>query len=557
MNTFFINNDIESHDSELLRFYTVTPCLTNTQFSFKQVTGEAIAKIILNIKSNATGHDQINKHLLHVCCPFLIPHICHIVNCCLKCSVFPKVWKRAIITPMPKVRNPTELEQLRSISVLPTLSKVLEKVLEVQIRDFLTNNDLIPPMQSGFRSGYSCTTALCSITDDFIKACDESKITVLITLDYSKAFDMISHELLIDILRYLGFNSNAVKLVKSFLTDRSQVVVCGDRVSDSLHITRGVPQGSILGPLLFITYTCLFHKCLKTCQYHLYADDTQLYCSFPPLEKNEFCQKINQDLANLYNVIRKHNLKVNPLKSTVTIIGSKQYRGMVSDTCQFYIGGELIPFKDQVKSLGLTIDSDLRFSFHVNNMLRRAYASLKMMYPHRRCLSRDVKILLCDSLVLSHFNYCDSVYGPCLDAADVGRIQKAQNSCLRFIYGIRRPNRISYKLQEAHWLSMHNRREYHFVCLCYKLLLTRTPPYLHERLQFRTDVHNINIRKKDFITIPKHKKQIFKRSFSYMAAHLINKVHKIIIADKRFKDILSPSYKQVRKIFKRHLFGLQ
>lgn len=556
INSFFVNNDIDGPDRELLDFYRHAPCLTEFPFTFKQVTEEFISKIILNIKSNAIGHDQLNKHLLHICCPFLIPHITHIVNQCIKNSTFPKVWKKAIITPLPKVSNPTEFAHLRSISILPTLSKVLEKVMESQIRDYLNDNDIIPSMQSGFRSGYSCETALCNITDDIFKACDDSKITVLITLDYSKAFDMINHDILIGILRYMGFEGAAVRLVKSFLTDRSQVVICGDNVSDELYVTKGVPQGSILGPLLFVVYTSFFHKCLKACSYHLYADDTQLYCSFSPFEKDNFCKKINQDLADLYNVVKKHNLKVNPTKSTVTIIGNKQYRAMISDTCQFFMGGELIPYKDSVKSLGLMIDSDLRFSIHVSNMLRKAYASLKMMYPHRRCLSRDVKILLCDSLVLSHFNYCDNVYGPCLDAADVGRIQKVQNSCLRFIYGIRRPNRISYKLQEAQWLSMHNRRELHFACFCHRLLLIKTPPYLHRRLQFRTDVHNINIRKKDLLTIPKHRKQVFKRSFSYMAAHLINKVDKVM-KGRKCRGLLASSKILVRETFKQHLFGLQ
>lgn len=125
---------------------------------------------------------------------------------------------------------------------------------------------------------------------------------------------------------------------------------------------------------------------------------------------------------------------------------------------------------------------------------------------------------MCDSLVLSHFNHCDVVFGPCLDSSDIKRIQKTQNSCLRLIYGIKRPQRISHKLKEAGWLSMYNRRKHHMVCFFYKILKYKTPEYLYRKITFRTDVHNLNLRRKNMLTIPSHKKEIYKRSFSYNVA---------------------------------------
>lgn len=551
LNKFFVDSDPGSPDDELLNSYSNSPRLTADGFVFSPVTRDTVSKIIMNLKSGATGCDEININILQLCCPFLIPHITHIINCCLETSVFPLVWKKAIVYPLPKTRNPTEFSHLRSISILPTLSKVLEKVLEIQIREFLNSKELIPPKQSGFRANYSCTTALCNVTDDIFRASDAGKVTVLILLDYSKAFDMINHKMLISILGHIGFKDNAIKLVSSYLMDRSQVVTCNNRISESLKIEKGVPQGSILGPLLFTIYTSCFHKCLKNCNYHLYADDTQLYCSFPPSEMNVFCQMINQDLERLFKCAQKHGLKINPAKSTVIVFGSKSHRIHLQNVCSFIMGGEVVPFKEHVKNLGLIVDNDLRFRVHVNNLLRKAYVSLKMIYPHRRCLAREVKILLCDSLVLSHFNYCDSVYGPCLDSDDVRRIQKAQNSCLRFIYGIRRPQRISHKLGETRWLSMYNRRQLHMACFYTKIMIDKTPPYLFEKLQFRTDVHNLNIRRRDILTIPKHRKEFFKRSYSYRAAHLVNKIHKLN------NQCTPQSYRQTKRIFRQHLLDTQ
>lgn len=132
--------------------------------------------------------------------------------------------------------------------------------------------------------------------------------------------------------------------------------------------------------------------------------------------------------------------------------------------------------------------------------------------------------MLCDSLVLSHFNHCDTVYGPCIDSTEARRIQKVQNSCLRLIFGIKRRQRISYKLKTVGWLNMYNRRRLHLACFFHKILKYKSPPYLLNKLTFRNDVHNINIRRKDILTVPQHRKEIFKRSFSYNIAACINKL---------------------------------
>lgn len=184
--------------------------------------------------------------------------------------------------------------------------------------------------------------------------------------------------------------------------------------------------------------------------------------------------------------------------------------------------GDDILFKDSARNLGLVMDSGLRFKDHVNYKLRQGYSTIKLIYSHRQYLERGVRAMLCDSLVLSLFNFCDSVYGPCLDDRDKRRIQKIQNSCLRLIFGIRRRQRISHKLVDLKWLNMFNRRRLHTVCFFYKLLKYRTPPYLTNKVVYRTDVHNLNIRRKSLITIPAHRKETFKRSFSYNIASYIN-----------------------------------
>lgn len=264
---------------------------------------------------------------------------------------------------------------------------------------------------------------------------------------------------------------------------------------------------------------------LKFCNYHLYADDTQLYYSFDPSNLALASHHINGDLSTLCKLSEDHSLKINPKKTVALMFANKNVRQDLQNNINVTIEDTIIPFQSSARNLGLILDSNMRFQCHVNHMLKRAYAALKGLYSSRHMLNYATKVMLCESLVLSHFNFCDVVYGPCIDSVSTRRIQKVQNSCLRFIFGIRRRQRISHKLKEVGWLDMYNRRNMHSACFFYKVVKYKTPPYLYQRIVYRTDVHNLNIRRRNIFTIPQHRKQLFKRSFSYNIAHCLNKLN--------------------------------
>lgn len=175
----------------------------------------------------------------------------------------------------------------------------------------------LPAHQSSFRKRYSCTTALINITDDIIRATDSGMLTALVLLDYSKAFDSIDHEILMAIMSVVGLSENATRLVKNYLSNRKQIVKIGDNLSSSLSLDSGVPQGSVTGPLLFTMYTCNFHNCIKYCNTHMYADDTQLYYSFGDNDIVAAMQRINSDLASIYRCATDYSLLLNAKKTVV------------------------------------------------------------------------------------------------------------------------------------------------------------------------------------------------------------------------------------------------
>lgn len=510
-------------DPEVLHFYNSNIKPGVDTFSFGITSDAEVADIISHMSSNSAGIDGLSLRMLSLCCPTVLPILTHIFDICLQDYVFPSAWKLARVIPVPKNRNPSSYNDLRPISIVSVLSKILEKIVDRQLRSHLSRFHILPSFQSGFRPGFSCASALASITDDIISANDMGLATVLVLLDFSKAFDKINHNLLLSILHYIGLDDNAVRFFNSYLDDRWRRVVVGGSESASSLMRAGVPQGSILGPLLFSIYTSnlfFFHN--FTCNFHLYADDSQLYRSFPVDDTYRAIDDINCDLDKLFTIASKHCLHLNIDKSYFLIFGGPKTRSRIPRDIKLRINNICLSPQKNVRNLGLYMDCELRFKHHVSTCIKRAYCNLKLIYPHRHVLDIPTKKLLCDSLVLSHFNFCDSIYGSCLDQLDIRRIQCVQNACLRLIFSIRKHQRISHKLVDAGWLNMVRRRRFHTLCFIYKVMSTATPPYLFYKITFRTDVHNINIRRKDLLDIPKHRTQQFKRCFRYTCASLFN-----------------------------------
>lgn len=231
---------------------------------------------------------------------------------------------------------------------------------------------------------------------------------------------------------------------------------------------------------------------------------------------------INHDLESIVNFSKLHSLNLNINKTSVVLFGRKIDIDSVSDVLSIQVNDIPLRICKSAKILGVVVDSDLRFKDHVSSCIRRALSSLRALYYQRECLSITARKMLSDALILSHFNYCDIVYGPCLDSNTALRIQRIQNSCIRFIYGIKKYSHVSHKLPELKWLKMSDRRLLHLQCFYHKVITSKIPPYLYLRLTFRSDVHNINIRFPHYLTPPCHRTALYERSFTYNIARLYN-----------------------------------
>ncbi|KAI7815537.1 reverse transcriptase, partial [Rhyzopertha dominica] len=236
-----------------------------------------------------------------MCLPFCLNALTHIVNYSLSNSTFPSAWKSAIVVPLPKSDSPNSLSEFRAISLLPLFSKLLEKVVYKQLIIHIKHNGLIPDRQSGFRCGHSTITTLLDVTDDYLRAIDKKEVTTAVFLDYTKAFDCLNHEMLLAKLKFLGISDGTLRWFWDYLSERNQIMVKLDtnNISQPVALDSGVPQGSILGPILFVLYMSGFENVVHNCKLHCYTDDSQIYLSYKPISVIQAINTINENLNRI------------------------------------------------------------------------------------------------------------------------------------------------------------------------------------------------------------------------------------------------------------------
>nr|CAI5852316.1 unnamed protein product [Callosobruchus analis] len=533
-------------DPELVQHFNDNKFSDNLQCNIDVVSEIQVLEAVDSIKSNSAGSDGITLNMLKMCLPYISPYLTHIYNCCIIEGYFPITWRTASVLPIPKVTTPKELSDLKPVCRLPVLSKVLEKLYFSPMLEYLTDNNLLPSNQSGFRKGFSTVTALSKTLDDILRATDQGEITALILLDFSKAFDTLGRNLLLSKFHYYGFSEIIIRFFESYLSNRCQYVSIDGRVSSTRPVTKGVPQGSILGPLLFLLFTIDMDVNVKDCTLHQFADDVQVIRSFPKEDLYIASADINITLENIYKYSCKHGLRINPHKTAAVCFGN--IPADLTDSLNLTINGNKIQPCDTVKCLGLKIDSKLRFRQHVNSIISKCYLTLKNLYQSRSFLTFPLRKQLCESLVLSHLNYADTIYGPCLDSNSAARIQRMQNACIRFLFSLSRRDHVLDKLAQLGWLNMQKRRKLHLVCLVHKVMLHKTPSYLCDKLHPASEIHNVNTRNTHLLLIEKHKTSLYKRSFSYNAASMYNEI------PTNFKDL--PNHQTFKNRVKEYLLAL-
>jgi tetrahydromethanopterin S-methyltransferase subunit G len=420
------DKNIESYLKERITF----------SFKFHTVDEETIIKIIEKLKPKHTqDYDKISTILLKRISHIIATPLTLIINQSLATGIFPDKLKISKIIPLFKKDDPHKLDNYRPISLLSAFSKVIEKAVFIQLYKYFTDNNLFYQSQYGFRTQHSTELASLEITDIILKDIDNGKLPIGIFLDLSKAFDTLDHNIMLRKLNYYGIKGTELAWFKSYLSNRHQFVHFDGCDSPMLSISTGVPQGSILGPLLFIIYMNDIHNASNKFHAILFADDsnfTSTLCSFDENDdvkqnRDLICNKINSELKCIQTWLEVNKLSLN-IKKTKFMIFHNKRRNIEHMIPKLVVNGQNIDRVKEFDFLGLTIDENLNWTCHVQKIGNKISRSLGIINKLKRFLPMHVLKILYNSLILPHLQYCLLAWGFKSD-----RLHKLQKRALRII----------------------------------------------------------------------------------------------------------------------------
>ncbi|CAH0549695.1 unnamed protein product [Brassicogethes aeneus] len=337
---------------------------------FQSVSMTEMKKIIKTMKNVGGCESGVSKKVLCDICDVAGNRLLDVLNTSLYTGVFPEEWKRSIIVPVPKVQKTILHNQFRPINTVEVYEKVLELVVKKQLQYHCDVNNILVSNQSGFRSNHSCESVVVNICDTFVKLIDKGKIVLAVFLDLRRAFETVDRDILINKLNKYGLNATVLKWFKSYLTNRQQKVKYKNATSNPVFVNYGVPQGTVLGPLLFLLYVNDIVKVVKHCQIELFADDTMVYVSGTDVKHME--KILNHDLDCIFKWLCNNNLSINTDKTKFCLFGRKSKLNLNAlNNVSIVINNINIMPVNQIKYLGVIFDNELNFHAHADYILRK------------------------------------------------------------------------------------------------------------------------------------------------------------------------------------------
>jgi hypothetical protein len=426
--------------------------------SFTPVTEDFVLSILKSMSPKSCELDPLPTSLLYEHLDVLLPSITNVINDSLASGTVPGELKTAVVKPLLKKPSldPDDLKNFRPISNLPFLSKVLEKVVLHQLLQHLQQNNLCNAFQSAYRANHSTETALLRVVNDLLQAMDRDKISLLLLLDLSAAFDTVDHQILLDRLRiHFGIRSSALSWFQSYLNNRKQFVSVGNHKSEPTNLCFGVPQGSVLGPVLFVLYTTPLSELIGDHSVHhqLFADDTQLHKSSSPNSLPVISDELKQCTSAIKIWMSENQLKLNDDKTEALLFVPDKLTDTFELPSGIPIGSHVIPFSDSARNLGFVLDSKLTMKKHVISVCQSAYCELRRISSIRRYLTKDATQVLVTSCILSKLDYCNSLLMG-TDLVVTNPMQKVQNFAARLIFGASRRQSVDPLFQSLHWVSV-------------------------------------------------------------------------------------------------------
>ena len=413
-----------------INFATFLPPNFNKSLFLTPTDEEEIFKIVRCLKtSRSSGHDGLSVHLLKRIVIHIATPLAYIFNLSITTGICPSSFKTAKVIPVFKKDDPSLLTNYRPISILPSMSKILEKIIYKRLYIFLQVNDILIPNQYGFRKHYSTDFAIIKLLNKITECFANKEHLIGIFMDLSKAFDTIDHNILMYKLQRYGIRGTSLSWIRDYLSNRKQYVVYQCSESPTSNITCGVPQGSILGPLLFLIYINDIVRSSPLLSFTLFADDTNIFYSHKNFDT--LVSTLNSEISKVSQWFSCNKLSLNITKTN--FIRFKPHSTQVIDpNYNIRINGLPLTELKSTKFLGITIDSCLSWNDHIHNVHTSVSKGIGILYRLKDFLSQNSLTILYNAIVLPYLTYCNIVWGNC-SSTKINSILLLQKRALRLI----------------------------------------------------------------------------------------------------------------------------
>ena len=510
MNNFFVDkvkkivNNLPSSDQNAVDLTRSLMRDRKCNFNLQAVHPDTVSKIIGNLKSShSCGLDTIDAYVIKLVRAELVPVLTHIINLSIRENIFPTTWKNAKIIPLHKKDEQTNPKNYRPVALLSIFSKILERAIFQQVVEYMEVNMLFHPSHHGFRHGHSTATALIEMQDIWMEAFDRNEITATVMLDLSAAFDVVNKNILLGKLEAYGFKENVLLWFSSYLTSRFQQVYIDGSLSEPLMIDIGVPQGSILGPLLYVIYTndlpevihdqsphsqankCGFYnlpcnKCGSICSF---ADDSTYSISrLCPIELKEVISCIYESISKYMAMNR---LALNADKTHFMVLTSSAMHKKNQDFgITLNTGSELIQPTQNERLLGAYVSNDFTWNEHVyrseKSMIKMINLKINALRKISNNLDFKTRKLIANGIINSRFIYIVQLYGSAQDYV-LNMLQVQQNRAARIVTRQSLDTSTKEVLRQIGWLSIRQLYVYHSLLTTFKTLCSGKPSYMSKK----------------------------------------------------------------------------
>ena len=467
----------------------------------------------------SSGHDGIALSTLKTLNNELKEPIAMLVNKSLYEGHMPDTLKRAKVLPIYKSKDKQLVENYRPISILPSISKVFEKVVFKRVYNFLDHHSVFHNSQYGFRPNHSTIDAITEFTQNIFQSLENNNYSIGVFLDMSKAFDTLNLDILFEKLNWYGIRGKALDWFKSYLCNRKQYVSFAGCCSSDHPISHGVPQGSILGPLLFLIYINDLPNALTYTKPILFADDSNLFASSPDI--NILTRNINIDLQSLSEWCKTNRLSLNTDKTFYIVFHKKSQKVPNNITLQIY--GKNITAKQTTKFLGMTIDSLLNWHNHIGTIVNRLRSSNYILNRLKHLLPITSLKSLYYSLVHPHITYGIIHWGNAPKTM-LNKVIIQQKKSLRIINGRNYNTPTNPLFHKMKILKIQEIYELQLATFMYKYSTYNLPTQLQQLFILNRQLHNYNTRNRNNPIVPMHKTDMGKRSIAHMGPLIWNAV---------------------------------